>query len=149
MRRASQHAPGAEKTLQDIRRTTRRHHSAEEKIRIVLEGLRGEVSIAELCRKEGGTSPTLAVVVNAGVDALADYGVTHIEMPVTPEPVWRPVRGGQARSKRHGTRADSAFANGLAFIRRPTPGSSECFAIRPENGLFIFDRHNTGVRYNA
>ena len=37
----------------DIRRATRRHHSAEEKIRIVLEGLRGEVSIAELCRKEG------------------------------------------------------------------------------------------------
>ena len=32
---------------------TRRHYSAEEKIRIVLEGLRGEVSIAELCRKEG------------------------------------------------------------------------------------------------
>src|SRR5262249_17981268 len=37
----------------DIRRATRRHHSAEEKIRIVLEGLRGEDSIAELCRKEG------------------------------------------------------------------------------------------------
>src|SRR5262249_51236202 len=35
------------------RRATRRHHSAEEKIRIVLEGLRGEDSIAELCRKEG------------------------------------------------------------------------------------------------
>ena len=33
--------------------TTRRHHSAEDKIRIVLEGLRGEVSVAELCRKEG------------------------------------------------------------------------------------------------
>ena len=43
----------AEKTVRDIRRATRRHHSAEEKIRIVLEGLRGEVSIAELCRKEG------------------------------------------------------------------------------------------------
>ena len=37
----------------DIRRATRRHHSAEEKIRIVLEGLRGEDSIAELSRKEG------------------------------------------------------------------------------------------------
>jgi hypothetical protein len=43
----------AEKTVRDIRRATRRHHSAEEKIRIVLEGLRGEDSIAELCRKEG------------------------------------------------------------------------------------------------
>jgi transposase len=39
--------------VRDIRRATRRHHSAEEKIRIVLEGLRGEVSIAEFCRKEG------------------------------------------------------------------------------------------------
>ena len=40
-----------EKTVRDIRRTTRRHYSAEEKIRIVLEGLRGEDSITELCRR--------------------------------------------------------------------------------------------------
>jgi hypothetical protein len=39
----------AEKVVQDIRRATRNHYSAEEKIRIVLEGLRGEDSIAELC----------------------------------------------------------------------------------------------------
>jgi transposase len=46
--------PGsAEKTVRDIRRATRRKFSAEEKIRIVLEGLRGEETIAELCRKEG------------------------------------------------------------------------------------------------
>ena len=43
----------AEKTVRDIRRATRRNYSAEEKIRIVLEGLRVEDSIAELCRKEG------------------------------------------------------------------------------------------------
>jgi len=43
----------AEKTVRDIRRATRRQYSAEEKIRIVLEGLRGEDSIAELCRREG------------------------------------------------------------------------------------------------
>jgi transposase len=43
----------AENTVRDIRRATRRHYSAEEKIRIVLEGLRGEDSIAELCRREG------------------------------------------------------------------------------------------------
>ena len=43
----------AQKTIQDIRRATRRHYSAEEKIRIVLEGLRGEDTIAELCRREG------------------------------------------------------------------------------------------------
>src|SRR4026208_118189 len=45
--------PSAEETVRDIRRATRRHFSAEEKIRIVLDGLRGEDSIAELCRKEG------------------------------------------------------------------------------------------------
>ena len=44
--------PG-EKIVQNIRRATRKRHSAEEKIRIVLEGLRGEDSIAELCRREG------------------------------------------------------------------------------------------------
>ena len=43
----------AEKIVKDIRRMTRRKFSAEEKIRIVLEGLRGEESIAELCRREG------------------------------------------------------------------------------------------------
>jgi len=42
-----------ENVVQDIRRKTRRRFSAEEKIRIVLEGLRGEESIATLCRKEG------------------------------------------------------------------------------------------------
>lgn len=45
--------PPAEKVLKDIRRRTRKQHSAEEKIRIVLDGLRGEESIAELCRLEG------------------------------------------------------------------------------------------------
>lgn len=43
----------AEKVVQNIRRATRKRYSAEEKIRIVLEGLRGEDSIAELCRREG------------------------------------------------------------------------------------------------
>ena len=43
----------AEKLVKDIRRATRKQYSAEEKIRIVLEGLRGEDSIAELCRREG------------------------------------------------------------------------------------------------
>ena len=43
----------AEDAIKDIRRATRRHFSAEEKIRVVLEGLRGEESIAELCRREG------------------------------------------------------------------------------------------------
>lgn len=43
----------AEKTIQTIRRKTCRQHSAEEKIRIVMEGLRGEETVAELCRREG------------------------------------------------------------------------------------------------
>jgi transposase len=45
----------AEQVLKDIRRQTRRHFSAEDKIRIVLDGLRGDDSIADLCRKEGIT----------------------------------------------------------------------------------------------
>ncbi len=42
----------SEKVVKDIRRATRKRHSAEEKIRIVLDGLRGEDSIAELCRRD-------------------------------------------------------------------------------------------------
>ena len=45
-------SPG-EKMVKDIKRATRKHYSSEEKIRIVLDGLRGEDSIAELCRCEG------------------------------------------------------------------------------------------------
>jgi transposase len=43
----------SERLVRDIRRVTRKQYSAEEKIRIVLDGLRGECSIAELCRREG------------------------------------------------------------------------------------------------
>ena len=43
----------ADKLVKNIRRKTRKHYSAEEKIRIVLAGLRGEESIASLCRREG------------------------------------------------------------------------------------------------
>ena len=42
-----------ESTVREIRRNSRKKYSAEEKVRIVLEGLRGEVTIAELCRREG------------------------------------------------------------------------------------------------
>ena len=48
----SKTTPG-EQVAKDIRRATRRHFSAEDKLRIVLDGLRGEDSIAEICRKEG------------------------------------------------------------------------------------------------
>ena len=43
----------SERLVKTIRRATRKHYSAEEKIRVVLDGLRGEQSIAELCRREG------------------------------------------------------------------------------------------------
>jgi len=53
MRQKSQtRQTGAAKTIKDIRRATRKQYSAEEKICIVLDGLRGEESIAELCRRE-------------------------------------------------------------------------------------------------
>src|SRR4051794_21121008 len=42
---------------------------------------------------EGGTTPALGVVINAIVDALAEFGVAHVEMPATPERVWRAIRG--------------------------------------------------------
>ena len=42
-----------ERIVKDIKRKTRKQYSAEEKIRIVLDGLRGEESIAEICRQEG------------------------------------------------------------------------------------------------
>ena len=39
----------------------------------------------------GGTTPALGAVVNAVVDALAEFGVEHFDMPVTPERVWRAI----------------------------------------------------------
>jgi transposase len=53
--------------VKNIRRATRRHFSAEDKIRIVLEGLRGEDSIAELCRREGIVRPLPLVRPHAKV----------------------------------------------------------------------------------
>ena len=51
--RTERHQESADRTVKDIRRKTRKRYSSEEKIRIVLAGLRGEDSIAELCRQEG------------------------------------------------------------------------------------------------
>ena len=69
--------PGKEpagQVVKEIRRVTRRQFSAEEKIRIVLTGLRGEDSIAELCRREGivETAPCGAVVIAAPIAAARD-----------------------------------------------------------------------------
>ena len=57
-----------EKVVRNIRRATRRRFSAEEKIRIVLEGLRGEDSIAELCRRDW-KEPSGGILVKAGSTA--------------------------------------------------------------------------------
>ena len=54
MRHTSErHTDAADRTVKDIRRKTRKRYSSEDKIRIVLAGLRGEDTIAELCRQEG------------------------------------------------------------------------------------------------
>jgi carbon-monoxide dehydrogenase large subunit len=58
---------------------------------------------------EGGTTPALAAVINAIVDALRDFGVTHIEMPATPERIWRAIRDGKAgAAKTESSRAAEA-----------------------------------------
>jgi len=49
---------------------------------------------------EGGTTPALAAVINAIVDALAELGVRHIEMPATPERVWHAIRGNSRKYPR-------------------------------------------------
>ena len=53
MRQKEDSREAVEKTVRDMKRRTRRHFGAEEKIRIVVQGLRGEDSIAEICRREG------------------------------------------------------------------------------------------------
>jgi carbon-monoxide dehydrogenase large subunit len=48
---------------------------------------------------EGGTTPALAALVNAIVDALAELGVEHVEMPATPERVWRAIEDARRRHR--------------------------------------------------
>ena len=62
---------------------------------------------------EGGTTPALGVVINAIVDALAEFGVTHIEMPGTPERVWRAIQEAGASQRQAGRRAS-------ILLRRPS-----------------------------
>src|SRR5260370_11719174 len=87
----------SERLVKNIRRATRKHYSAEEKIRIVLDGLRGESSIAELCRREG---------IAAGLFFSWSQAV-----PGTRE---RPVGGGTAPG--------AGPANALGPRRRARPG---------------------------
>ena len=73
------HAKSAEKVVQAIRRKTRRRFSPEEKIRIVLEGLRGEESIAALCPREprGVRSPSAEKAAKVLLEAGADINVVN------------------------------------------------------------------------
>ena len=52
--------------------------------------------------REAGTTPALAVVINAIVDALSEFGVTHVEMPATPERIWRIIRDARVKQPRSG-----------------------------------------------
>ncbi len=78
----------AEKTVRDIRRATRRKYSAEEKIRIVIEGLRGEDSIAELCRCEG----IHAIVYYRWSKELVEAGKKRLAGDVVREATSLPIR---------------------------------------------------------
>ena len=72
----------SERIIKDIKRKTRRQYSAEEKIRIVLDGLRGEDSIAELCRREGISQGIYYKwskdFMEAGKKRLAEIGRAHV-----------------------------------------------------------------------
>ena len=54
---------------------------------------------------EGGTTPALSVLVSAVVDALKPYGVTHVDMPVTPFTIWRAIQGASKPAAERGGRS--------------------------------------------
>jgi hypothetical protein len=105
----------AEEAIRDIRRATRRHFSAEERIRIVLEGLRGEESIAELCRREGIASSSAALPM--GIESLAErrvtVGATWRERPWY---VWRRELIGRADEEDETMRAVGLFTHGCPEV---------------------------------
>ena len=72
----------AEQVVKDIRRATRKLHSSDEKIRIVISGFRGEVGIAELCRKEGLAQAFIAVGRRSSLrPARSGWPVTPLARP--------------------------------------------------------------------
>jgi hypothetical protein len=73
----------AEQMVRDIRRQTRRKYNTEEKIRIVVEGLRGEASVAELCRREG-INPNLYYKwsIATWIPVLLTAGKCHRQTPL-------------------------------------------------------------------
>jgi transposase len=98
MRQASKRVPdSAEKMVRDIRRATWRHHSAEEKIRIVLEGLRGEAALPNSAARRGSTR-TLIIVGRKSSWRQARSG----------SPATRRARRPRARSRISGLRPGSS-----------------------------------------
>ncbi len=71
----SEKSETVETTVREIRRATRKKYSAEEKIRIVLEGLRGETGVRELCRRD--TADTLSVNPRAAAPMTATTTCFH------------------------------------------------------------------------
>ena len=69
---------------------------------------------------EGGTTPALAVVINAIVDALSEFGVEHIEMPVTPERIWRAMYSKPQLSRMKPERVEDKNC-GVQSDQRPAP----------------------------
>ena len=118
------HAKSPEKVVQEIRRKTRRQFSAEEKIRIVLEGLRGEESIAALCRREG-LNPNL-------------YYPVEQRVPRSRE---------EAARRRHDARSDVDGSDGPAIREWPAQarggrvGAGESAANKGGHGLRLGERY--------
>jgi carbon-monoxide dehydrogenase large subunit len=94
---------------------------------------------------EGGTTPALAVVVNAVVDALSEYGVAHLEMPLTAERVWRAIRDGRATTARFWPHPDPSPFGGRETVPRDLPpperGRNE---VGVERVMLKLEEHKNG-----
>jgi aerobic carbon-monoxide dehydrogenase large subunit len=88
---------------------------------------------------EGGTTPALAVTVNAIVDALAEFGVTHVEMPATPSRIWQAIVAAKARRQCDGPPCLKAASDHA--VKRGAKSTQQ----RGMNDHGQGDRHRTGV----
>jgi len=95
----SKTTPG-EQVAKDIRCATRRHFSAEDKIRIVLDGLRGEDSIAEICRKEGIAQSLYYVWSKEFLGEVSDNHSSGLIVRRTANAGWRAIQRGPPRPTR-------------------------------------------------
>ena len=127
----------AEHVVKDIRRATRRHFSSEDKIRIVLDGLRGEDSIAELCRKEGIAQSLYYTwskeFLEAGKRRLAGDTARAATTGEVPGPAPRDPRaeGGSRRSDAGEPSAQKKHDRGWGRRRMRYPASEKLEIIKP------------------